>query len=748
IDSISNYQPIQYSIFALGDEKPFVEIAKPGQDLDLGDELSLPLLINLRDDFGFSRLSLKGRVIHAGSNGDTSEFSIKLPIQYLDRGKAISEPLWDLSPFYLIPEDYIEYYAEVADNDRVTGPKISRSKTYVLRLPSIMEILEESDEALTEQLEDTEELTRESKELREKLEEISRDMKREKELSWERKKEIQEQLGKQDEMLNKLDDIQKELEDVINQLDDKKTLSPETMEKYFELQEMLKELATPELMEAMNKLKEALEKADLEQVKKSLDEFRLSLEDFEKSIERTYELFKRIELEKQMDELVKLAEKITEEQKEINKKLDENNSAADKEQLAAKENDLEKQTDFLKEKIAETQENYKEINQKKSDDLNDAEEFIDEQQIPGEMNKMEQQLSQGQMQKAQKKGKKIQQQMEMLQSMLQQAKQNMNEMQKQEVMEAMQKVTQDMFRASYKQEKLYQQSKRTDMASSQVNDIARKQVQLQEDSENIIGQLIDISKKTFFISPQMNRVMADMMKSMQQAVGNLENRETRRAAQSQQKAMGNLNQGIMSMQSSMNQLMQASSASGMDEMMQQLQQMSGQQGQLNQESMSLLQQQGKSGMQLSEDALARLAAQQEMIRQSLESMNQQMGSREDMLGRLGELGQEMEEVIKQLQKRQLDRKVIERQQKILSRMLDAQKSIREKEYSKKRQAEREKKIVVKSPPELRNEILNRESILQKELIQSLKEGYSSEYKDYIKLYYEILSRQTIGSEKF
>ena len=198
----------------------------------------------------------------------------------------------------------------------------------------------------------------------------------------------------------------------------------------------------------------------------------------------------------------------------------------------------------------------------------------------------------------------------------------------------------------------------------------------------------------------------------------------------------------------MDQLSQSSSASGFESFMQQLQQMSGQQGQLNQQGMSLLEQSGKGQMQLSKDALARLAAQQEMIRESLEHLSEEMGHRGDVLGRLDGLSKEMEEVVKKLQQQQLDRKVIQRQEQILSRLLDAQKSIREKEFSKKRQAERGDKMVVKSPPELRRQILDKENILHKELIQALNEGYSTEYKDYIKLYYEILSRRSLEDSNF
>ena len=91
----------------------------------------------------------------------------------------------------------------------------------------------------------------------------------------------------------------------------------------------------------------------------------------------------------------------------------------------------------------------------------------------------------------------------------------------------------------------------------------------------------------------------------------------------------------------------------------------------------------------------------------------------------------------------MDRRVIERQERILSRLLDAQKSIREKEYSRKREAEREMVRIVKSPPELRWELLQQEDRLRRELMKALEEGYSQEYREYIKSYFDILSRRKI-----
>jgi len=742
-DDIENYQPVQYSIFALRDENPFVEITQPGEDLDLGDELQLPLLINLRDDFGFSRLLLKGKHVKNGSSGDTSYFSLKIPFQRLDRSRAISEYAWDLSPFYLIPDDYIEYYAEVRDNDAVSGPKSARSRSFIIRLPSLMDVIESTRETLTEKLDDTEDVSEESRKLKEKLEEINRELKREEELTWERKQQIQEQVDRQQQNMEKLKEVRQELEEMVNQMDQQDMLSPETLEKYFELQKMFQDLATPEMMEAMKELQKALEDADMDEVREAMERFQLSMEDFEERIERTYELFKRVQLEQKMDELNKMAEKMLEEQKKINEELQQENlNDTQKEQLANKEQDLSKNADYMKNELQNAQKAFEEMMDEIAKSLENAENFMENEQISEQMQQMQQQMQQGDQQQSQQSGKKIQKQLEMLQSMMQQAQQNMQQQQKEELMQAMQKVQQDLLRSSFQQEKLLDKSRKMDMASSKLTDAARQQSQLRENAGNIIKQMVGISQKSFFISPEMSKTMSSLMESMESALQSLANRNPRSAARSQQKAMGDFNQAIMSMQNSMNNMMQSGSGTGFEQFMQQLQQMAGQQGQLNQQTMGLFQQGQRPNGQVPGQSLAQAAAQQQMIRNSLEKMSGQMGNRQDVLGRLNDLGEEMEKVIADLKKQKLDPKVIERQQKILSRMLDAQKSVREKEHSKKRLAEHEKNVITKSPPQLKKEMIERENKLRKEMLEALKEGYSSEYKAYIKSYYDILSRQS------
>ncbi len=741
-DSVDNDQPVEYHVYPLTDEYPYAEIKQPGQDVDLGDELVVPLLTELRDDYGFGGAWLKGVLIRQGSSGDTSSFKMKLPYSQNEPGKALSQISWDLTSFYMVPDDYIQYVVEVWDNDRISGPKSYKTKKYTIRLPSLLDVMAQAEETQNEQLEKMQGVTEETETLKKKLEDINREMKKQTEMNWEQKQEIKGQLDKQKKAMEKLSEVQKELDEMVQKLDERKMLSPETLEKYFQLQKMFEKLSSEELKKAMKNLQQAIEKMNPQELQKQMQRFQFSVEEFERNINRSYELFKRIQLEQKMDELVRLSEKINQEQEKINQKLEGQNLSKDElKQLQQKENNLEKEGEYLEQKIGETNQDYQKLMKRMSEMLQKAESFMQEEQLNEIMQNMQKQLASARQNKAFQSGEQLKANLDRLQSMLQMARQNMNTQQKQELAEEMQKAMKDLLSASFEQEQLSKHSEELSSASSQINQVARKQSRLRETTNQLIRQLVEISNKTFFLSPGMNQMMNNLLSNMGEALSELEERNPRRAANAQMKAMANFNQALLSMQNSMNQMAQSSSASGFQEFMERLQKMAGAQGQLNDQTMQLFQKQQNGRLQLSSEEMGRLAAQQEMIRQSMEQLSQDMGNRRDVLGRLGELGGEMEEIVKELKEKKLDRKVIERQQRILSRLLDAQKSVREKEYSKKRKAEREDQKLVNSPPELKRELLQREDELRKELMRALEEGYTPEYRELIKLYFETLSRE-------
>ena len=95
-----------------------------------------------------------------------------------------------------------------------------------------------------------------------------------------------------------------------------------------------------------------------------------------------------------------------------------------------------------------------------------------------------------------------------------------------------------------------------------------------------------------------------------------------------------------------------------------------------------LSQSGKSGRELSEE-LAKLAAEQEKIRRALEEAEEKFGSEP---GQSENLRRQMERSELDLVNKNLSQQLLRRQQQIMTRMLEAEKSMRERELDSQREA--------------------------------------------------------------
>ena len=232
---------------------------------------------------------------------------------------------------------------------------------------------------------------------------------------------------------------------------------------------------------------------------------------------------------------------------------------------------------------------------------------------------------------------------------------------------------------------------------------------------------------------------------MTKAVESLTQRNVAGSSKSQKDALGGLNETILSLRGAMSQLSASGSGTGFEQYMKQMEQMANAQGGINAETLNLMQGkgQGRSGYR---SAMRRLAARQEQIRRSLEKMRKEMAGKHEVPGRLDGIASEMEEIIKELQNRRVSRKTIRRQQRILSRMLDSQKSMRERDKSKKRKSKTAIDLVYEGPLGLPENLGERGELLNRELINAMREGYSKDYQDLIRGYYDLLRSNQVGQE--
>ena len=260
----------------------------------------------------------------------------------------------------------------------------------------------------------------------------------------------------------------------------------------------------------------------------------------------------------------------------------------------------------------------------------------------------------------------------------------------------------------------------------------------------------ELSQKTFAISPEMGKSIGDSKKQMDMSVQSMKNRNGMLAANQQGESMKSLNEAAMMMKSSMESMMKGGGEQGgMMSLMQQLKQMSGQQMNLNNLTQMLqrMQQGGLSPQQQSE--MQRLSQQQELIQKSLEQLNNEAkisGQSQKLPADLDNIMKRMQEVVTDLKGEKLDDELIQKQEQILSKLLDAQKSINERDYEKERESSSGETVLRDSPGEFNLSSKSSLDKLRDELNKAVKEGYSRDYEDLIRKYFELLQNENYKNQ--
>ncbi len=745
-DGLLNEDPVKYQLKVIPDESPTVAITQPGRNLDLAGTDVLPLVIQIGDDFGFSKLRLGYRLVHSRYEQpalNPTFIPLTLPADQSTEGEIPFQ--WNLAKLSLVPEDVVEYFAEVFDNDVVGGPKSARSQMYLLRLPSLEEVFTDMNKGHEESIDDLKKSMEEAKKLKESLESISQDLKKNKEPDWQQQKKLEEMAKRYKETQKKLEDVKARVDDMVQKMNEQKVLSKETLEKYLELQQMMEQINADELQQFLKQMQQAMQNVDKEKLQQALQQMTFSEERFRQGIERTLNLLKRIQIEQKMDEAKKRAQDIQQQQKNLteetaktsNDQQQMNELSKKQEDLAGKQQQLEQMTKDLQQRMEEF------FTEMPADKLEKLNEQMKQRNLQQQMKQAAQQMRNGQRQQAQQQQQQAEQQSGENSQQLDQLQQEMLQNQAQYIMNAMRRAINNLLELSKREEALKQQSQNAPPNSQQLRQNAEDQMNTLQDMGHVLNGLGELAQRSFAITPEMGRSLGEALSRMQSALRALESRNGAQASQDQNGAMAALNKSATQVQQALQQLMQSGNGSGggMGSLLQQLQMMAGQQMGINMGTQGL----GNGGQLSMEQAAqaARLAQEQEAVRKSLDQLNkeaQETGQRDRILGDLGQISEEMKEVVRNLEQQNVNPETMKKQERILSRLLDASKSMRERDFEKKRKAQTGTQITRKSPDELDPSILEGNSKLRDDLLKALEQGYSKDYQELIRKYFEQLQK--------
>ena len=755
-----NSEPIKYGIVALNDDFPSISLISPTTDIQVTEEALLPIRVSISDDYGFSGLKLFYRMVESQYAQPEQKFSsINVPILSNENTGDIPY-LWNLNKINIAPEDRYEFYLEIYDNDIVSGPKSARTQTLSVRLPSLDEVLKDADKTQDKLQKDLQNVLKQAEEVKKDMDELNKEMLKsegKKEMDWKEKKSLQDIQKKQEAIQQKLSDVQKNMEQVTKQLQENNALSPETLAKYMELQKLLNEVNSPELRKLQERMQQMLESVPKEQLQKAMEEVKFNEENFRKSIERTIKILKRLQAEQKVDALTKRAEELQNKQEDLQNKLSNTNPSDEKKRndLAKQQNELKKDLEDIGKELKDLEKLMKEIGDDMPlDELDKAEQELSQNETEQDMQESQESMEQGQFSKAQKSQSSASQKLQKFAKQMKKLKQEMESKVTKEAIRKMQKAISNMLELSKKQEQLKSKTSSADYNSTQLPKYAQEQSDMQEALGNIANSLMELSQKSFAVTPEMGKEIGDALNSMRNSISKLSEMQTLASAQEQGKSMAAMNNAIIQMQSMLSQMQGSGSCNnpggsgegqGMGQsksgsFSQRLQQLANQQQSINQ----AMQQMGERGKMSHEEQarMGRIAAEQGKAQKTLEELakEQKQNPQTDRksLGDLEQIAQEMKEVMTDMKSSNINENTLKRQERILSRLLDATKSIHDRDFEKTRESKTGKEFNRQSPGELDMKSQEGRTKAMQDLLRSIQEGYTKDYEELIRKYFETL----------
>jgi hypothetical protein len=729
---ISNLNPIPFTVHVIPDLYPTANILSPDPTSEVDESMSVPLVLEAEDDYGVT----DGRIGYVVSNTpsihsatpDTAYFSVPFPAR--NSVHVLLTQFWDLKPLDLFPEDVVNYFFEVRDNDAVSGPKRGRSGMHAVRFPSIGEMLQKIESEQNRQIGALDSIAKDNNKFKQELDRLSDDLKKEPSLPWERKKELQNRLEEQISNQQEIQDLASKFNELLEQTKADDTIRRETLEKYQELQQLYREIASPEMADAMKKFQEALSQINPEMLKKAAEQYQMSQEDFLKVIERTLSLLKRVQIEQKIDEMIERMGKMAELQQNIDRTLQEKSnfnlkkSVHQEDQLQQEAESLEQDAETLSQKMEDLQ-------GLPQSQFKAFQKSLESQDLPGRLNRVSDMIQNSQVEDAALRGEEAAQSMTELQKMLERVQNQLRNNQKDKVMASLKRTSAQLLGLSQDQETVTGDFQDGRLSNTQA---AGKQRALESALQQVADSLFKLSQETFSVSPEMGRSMGEAKERMEQSIEMLRSGNKQNAAQLQNQSMGALNRTVLEVQNAMEKLAGSQSGLGMEEFFLQMEQMGNSQAALNQKIMDMLQQ---GRLSLGEQAaMTRLAAEQEAIKKRLEELLGRVNPNSRIPGNLDQLAKEMEKTIQELKQGSTRRETIDRQEHILSRLLDSQRSLREQDYGQKRKAKTGQNVARRSPNPFSGKTSPNEDRLRKSMLEASEDGYTPDFQVWIRDYFE------------
>ena len=719
-NQVKSNEKINYYLNVVKDQNPQIQLEQL-KDTVLYNYIALGGTI--ADDYGISDFKLKYR---AKSNKETAFKAVNIAFKK-DQSSQSFFHQFDLRSLGLERNQEIEYYLEVWDNDGVNGHKSAKTATMYFGMPTSQEFDQEVDKQIEQTEDKMDDLLQKSRELKKALETVQKDLKTKKELDFNDKKKLEDLLKKKEELMKSLQELQKQFQQMQEKQNRFQEQSPETQEKMQQLQQMLQQLMDEENKELFKQMEEMVKEENTEKVLDQLQKMQQKERNLDREIERTMKLFKNMQLKAKTEELVKELEKLADKQEKLAEETEKNNDAKKNDELTKEQEKLNKEFDEKKEKSEDLEKLSKEL-RKEMDMEKQEQENVDKEQ-----DKAKEQLDQNKNQDAAKSQKKA------AKSMRNMANSMSSQMQSAEMkeldidMDALRDILENLVKLSFEQERVMTNIRNISRTDPRFIELSQLQLKLVDDAKVIEDSLYSLAERVMQIESIVTKEVTDMKNSMDQSIQLLRDREIPKAAAKQQFSMTSMNNLALMLSDTFKQMqdMMAMSMPGSGKGGQKGSSPSpgvGDQMKSINDKLEGIGQGGKPGSELSKE-LAKIANEQAKLRKQIKEMQDGLNGQEggkELGDKLKKIEQDLDRSETEIINKRVNPELVKRQRQIETRLLEAEKAIRERELDPKRKSKTAINYTRTSPPEL--EKFKNEKLKQLELIRTTPPNFTPFYK--------------------
>ncbi|MBS1682306.1 MAG: DUF4175 family protein [Bacteroidetes bacterium] len=725
-------EKISFSIDIIKDQHPQI-IVESLQDSVLYK--SILLGGEIKDDYGISNLNL----IYQINSNPTS--SIKIPVTTAAAQRYFYS--WSIDSLHLKPGDRLNYYFEVWDNDGVNGRKSTRSASYSFSLPTEAQLKTTVAEQQNLTQNKIDNGVEKAKELKRSINEAEQKLRSKNNLDWQDKKLLNDLVEQKKKLDQNIKDFQQENRLLERQ---KETFSQENekiKEKSEQIQKLMDQLLDEETKALFNELEKLLkENVDSQKIQRLLEKMNQKQINLEQELERALELFKQLQYEYKLEQAISEMSKQQEKQEQLlnntEKSSEKDNNSKDNE--GSKSNkDLAEDQQKLQDELKKFEKSLEELN-KLGDEIGEEQpkpEKEDLEQLENNEQQSKESLEQNMPSKSIQHQKNAVSKMKDIQKGLKQMQSSMQMEIDTQNLESLRQIVHGLIKLSFDQENLMKDFNTVQQSDPKYIQVSEGQVNLKNDSKVLADSLLQLSKKDPFLSNIATREINELNSHLNKALEHIKDRKKSNASAEMQRSMTNINNLALMLNDHFENMMNAMAnampgkGKGSKQNGKKLPNLGKMQQEINRQIEKLKAGQ-KAGRLYSED-LAKLAAEQERIRNALKEMQEKL-KREGGKEIGGDLPGKMEQTEMDLVNKQITEQTIRRQNEILTRLLEAEKSMREQDLDQERKGQTAKDYQKDIPPSFEQylRLKEKEVELLKSLPPKLFPYYKKEVNEYFK----------------